>query len=50
MGGFLYSRIDLKLNVLFFGALILLVSLFYDDLRFSIITTHRRYKQQKSTN
>jgi uncharacterized membrane protein YoaK (UPF0700 family) len=50
VGGFLYSRIDLKLNVLFFGALILLVSLFYDDLRFSIITTHRRYKQQKSTN
>jgi uncharacterized membrane protein YoaK (UPF0700 family) len=49
VGGFLYSRLGLKLNVLFFGALILLISLFYDDLRFSVITTHRKYKQRKVT-
>lgn len=49
VGGYLYSRVDLKLNVLFLGAVILLISLFYDDLRFSVITTHRKYKQRKVT-
>jgi uncharacterized membrane protein YoaK (UPF0700 family) len=49
IGGFLYSRIDLKLNTLIFGAIILLVSLFYDDLRYSVIRTKRKYKQRKKT-
>ncbi|GAB3219858.1 DUF1275 domain-containing protein [Algoriphagus aestuariicola] len=48
VGGFLYSKVDLKLNTLIFGALTLLVSLFYDDFRYNFIRTKRRYKQQKA--
>ncbi|MBP8792070.1 MAG: DUF1275 domain-containing protein, partial [Lutibacter sp.] len=47
VGGFLYSRIGLKLNTLIIGALILLASLFFDDFRFSIIKKRRTYKQRK---
>ncbi|MEO6904049.1 MAG: YoaK family protein [Bacteroidia bacterium] len=46
-GGFLYSRLGLKLNSLIFGALILLVSLFYDDFRYRIIKIKRRYNQRR---
>jgi uncharacterized membrane protein YoaK (UPF0700 family) len=49
IGGFFYSKLDLKLNTLIFGALILLTSLFYDDLRYRIIKTKRRYYQRKKT-
>ncbi|WP_047547343.1 YoaK family protein [Psychroserpens sp. Hel_I_66] len=49
IGGFLYSRLDLKLNSLIFGAIILLISLFYDDLRYRLIRTKRKYKQRKKT-
>lgn len=44
-GGFLYSRMDLKLNTLIVGALILLISLFYDDFRFRVIKTRRRFQR-----
>lgn len=47
LGGFFYSKLNLKLNTLLFGALILLLSLFYDDLRYRIIKTNRRYHQRK---
>lgn len=47
LGGFFYSKLDLKLNTLLFGALILLLSLFYDDLRYRIIKTNRKYHQRK---
>ncbi len=47
IGGFLYSKIDLKLNTLIFGALILLISLFYDDMRYRIIKTQRKHNQRK---
>lgn len=43
VGGFLYSKLDLKLNTLIFGALILLASLFYDDFRYHVIKTKRKY-------
>jgi len=46
IGGFLYSRLDLKLNTLIFGAIVLLISLFYDDLRYKLIRTQRKYKQR----
>lgn len=46
VGGFLYSTLDLKLNALFLGALILLISLFYDDFRIRYITVKRRYRQR----
>ncbi|WP_147678248.1 YoaK family protein [Algibacter pacificus] len=42
-GGFLYSEINLKLNTLIFGALFLLLSLFFDDFRYKVIKTRRRY-------
>ena len=44
-GGFFYSKLDFKLNTLFLGAVILIVSLLYDDFRLRIITTKRRYKR-----
>jgi uncharacterized membrane protein YoaK (UPF0700 family) len=49
VGGFLYSRIGLELNTLIFGALILIISLFYDDFRYRIIKTKRRYNQRNKT-
>jgi uncharacterized membrane protein YoaK (UPF0700 family) len=50
IGGFLYSKVDLKLNTLIFGALILLISLFYDDFRYKIIKTRRKYNQRKTAH
>lgn len=47
IGGFLYSRFDLKLKTLLLGAIILLISLFYDDLRYRLIRIKRKYKQGK---
>ena len=49
IGGYLYSRLDLKLNTLIFGAIILLTSLFYDDFRYKLIRTKRKYKQINKT-
>ena len=45
-GGFLYSKMNFKLNTLIFSAAILLISLFYDDLRYRLIKTKRKYKQR----
>ncbi|MCB9365309.1 MAG: DUF1275 domain-containing protein [Flavobacteriales bacterium] len=50
VGGFFYSRLNLRLNTLIFGGLILLVSLFYDDLRYQLIKTKRRYYRKKRLN
>lgn len=47
IGGFLYSRIGLELNTLIFGAIILLSGLFYDDFRYRVIKTKRKYDQRK---
>lgn len=46
-GGFLYSKMNLKLNTLIFGALILLIGLFYDDFRYKLIKTKRKYTHRK---
>ncbi len=43
-GGYLFSRLGLKLNTLFIAAFILLASLFYDDFRFRVISSRRKYK------
>lgn len=40
--GFFYSTLHLKLNTLILGVLILLASLFYDDLRLNLIRTKRK--------
>lgn len=47
IGGFLYSSFDLKLNTLIFAALILIASLFYDDMRYRFIKTTRKFNQRK---
>ncbi|EGV43982.1 DUF1275 domain-containing protein [Bizionia argentinensis JUB59] len=47
LGGFLYARMGMKLNTLIFGAIILLISLFYDDMKFKLIKTKRKYRQRR---
>lgn len=47
LGGLFYSKFNLKLNTLILGALILIISLFYDDVRYQLIKTKRRYSQRK---
>ncbi|MEQ9221012.1 MAG: hypothetical protein RLO17_23360 [Cyclobacteriaceae bacterium] len=47
IGGFLYVRLDYQLNTLILGAQILLISLFYDDMRFGVIIARRKYRQKK---
>ncbi len=46
VGGFLYSRMNLKLDTLFLGVLVLFVSLFYDDLRFRLLMNKRRKRNE----
>ncbi|AVI52066.1 DUF1275 domain-containing protein [Pukyongia salina] len=48
MGGLFYSKFDFKLNTLIIAALILLMSLFYDDMRYNLIKTKRKYHQRKT--
>lgn len=48
IGGFLFSKLALELNTLLLAALVLLSSLFYDDLRFRMIKTRRKYLQHKN--
>ncbi|MEL0650940.1 YoaK family protein [Algibacter sp. TI.3.09] len=48
IGGFFYSEVHLKLNTLILAALILLSSLFYDDFRYQLIKTKRKYTQRKN--
>lgn len=47
VGGFLYSRIGLEINTLLIGAFILIVSLFYDDMRFRVIMARRKKNRRK---
>ncbi|WP_419211685.1 YoaK family protein [Maribacter sp. X9] len=47
IGGFLYANMALKLKTLILGALILLISLFYDDVRYRFIKVNRKYTQSK---
>ncbi len=47
-GGFIYSKLNFRLNTLFFAAIILIIGLFYDDLRFSMIKAKRKSKQRKT--
>jgi uncharacterized membrane protein YoaK (UPF0700 family) len=47
-GGFFYSRLELKLNTLILAALLLLLSLFFDDFRYRVIKVKRKYNQKKT--
>ncbi|MHA7944477.1 YoaK family protein [Formosa sp. 3Alg 14/1] len=46
IGGFLYSEMHFGLNTLIFATLILLGSLFFDDFRYKIIKTRRKYTRK----
>lgn len=50
VGGFLYSKMELKLNTLIFPAIVLMISLLFDDFRFRIIRTKRKYNQRKTAH
>jgi uncharacterized membrane protein YoaK (UPF0700 family) len=41
-GGFFYSKLNLQLNTLIIGATILLISLYYDALRYKVIKVKRK--------
>lgn len=41
-GGFFYSKLNLQLNTLIIGAIILLISLYYDALRYKVIKVKRK--------
>lgn len=49
VGGFLYSELNFELNALLLGALILLLSIVYDDFRYKVIKTRRKYNQRHSS-
>lgn len=49
-GGFFYSKMGLQLNTLIVGALILLISLLFDDVKFRLIRAKRRYAHKKKSN
>ncbi|HET8885161.1 MAG TPA: YoaK family protein [Salinimicrobium sp.] len=46
IGGLLFSRFDFKLNTLIVAGMILLIGLFYDDLRYRFIKVKRKYNQR----
>ena len=50
IGGFFYSELHLKLNTLLLAAVILLLSLFYDDFKYQCIKTKRKYNQRRNIN
>ena len=45
-GGYFYSKAKLGLNTLYIAALILLLSLFYDDFKFTFLKAKRKYGQK----
>ncbi|WP_417371395.1 YoaK family protein [Gelidibacter japonicus] len=46
--GFFYSTLELKLNTLIIGVIILIISLFYDDMRLKYIRVKRRQKRLRA--
>lgn len=48
LAGFFYSELNIKLNTLFFAALILLFSLFYDDFKYRLLLSKRKYRQKQT--
>lgn len=50
LGGYTYLIVGMKLNTLIIGVLILVLSLFYDGLRYRLIISKRRYKLHSTKN
>lgn len=48
LGGFLFSKVKLGLGTLYFAALILIINLLFDDLKFRLKYARRKYKNRKS--
>ncbi|WP_372746162.1 YoaK family protein [Lutibacter sp.] len=49
-GGFLFTVLNFQLNTLYFGAFLLLLSLFYDDFRFRVINLRRKVRGEHGIN
>ena len=49
VGGFFYSTLDLELNTLIFGGLVLILSLFYNDMKHKIIKTKSKFTTRNAT-
>lgn len=47
VGGFLFSKLNLGLKTLLFGAIILVASLFYDDFRFKLLRVQRQIRHRR---
>lgn len=47
IGGYFYSELNLKINTLIFGGLILLLSLLYDDMEDALIKRLKEYKERR---
>lgn len=47
IGGYFYAETGWKMNILFVSASILIGSLFYDDIRYKVILSRRKYKQKR---
>lgn len=47
IGGYFYAESGWKMNILYVSALILIGSLFYDDIRYKLIVSRRKFKQRK---
>jgi uncharacterized membrane protein YoaK (UPF0700 family) len=45
VGGFLYSRMGFQLNALIFAAIVLVISLVFDDIKYQLIKRRRKHKQ-----
>ncbi len=43
VGGFFYTKLDLKLKTLILGGLILIISLFYNNFKYKLLKTKRKY-------
>ena len=48
-GGFFYLELDLKMNTLLIAVLLLLFGLFFDDLKYQVLTNRRKYLQKRAT-
>ncbi|TXE06946.1 YoaK family protein [Algoriphagus aquimarinus] len=47
-GGFFYSKLQMELNTLLIAAIVLLVSLFYDDFRYRLLKAKRKFSKRHS--
>jgi len=48
IGAYFYLSLDFKLNTLILGVIILISSLFYDNLKYKFVNTKRKYNQKKT--